>query len=196
MRRLTAAGMVLAWVCAGGCLFTPRVAESPAGQVIDYLPQANPINVLENLQTAMNNTDAAGYDRMIAEDFTYVPDPDTESSYPGVDWSTWNREKEIAFITDFFNNVQGIQANLREVAVFTDWSGTEAELRYIYRVDVQESGGVVPYRASVTFNLRLDGTYWVLTRWLDEQGEQDPDTGAQLPSLGQRRGAFASAGGG
>jgi len=196
MRRLAAGPILAGMMLFGGCLFTPRVAEPPAGRIINYLPQANPINVLENLQTAMNNTDAGGYDRMIADDFTYVPDGDTESSYPSVDWSHWNRDKEIAFITDFFNNVQGIQANLRDVAVFTDWSGTQAELRYIYRIDVQGSGGVVPYRASVTFNLRLDGTYWVLTRWYDEQGEQDPETGAQLPSLGQRRGAFATAGGG
>ncbi len=195
MRRL-GAGLVLASLLLGGCLFEPREAESPAGEIINYLPQANPINVLENLQTALQHTDAGGYDRMIADDFTYVPDSDTEASYPTVDWSGWNREKEIAFITDFFNNVEGIDANLREEAIFTDWSGTEAELRYIYRIDVHESGGIVPYRASVTFNLRLEGTYWVLTRWYDEQGEQDPDSGAQLPSLGQRRGAFAVAGGG
>lgn len=187
--------MAAAILPLGGCLFTPRDPETP-GVSVTYLPQSEPGNVIANMEKAMTSLDPAGYDRQIAEDFTYEPDSGTQASYPGVDWSTWTRETEIAFMNDFLNNVDGVTVNMRDEDVFTQWSGTEAELRYVYRLMVDESGSQVPYRANVTLGFRLDGTFWVLTRWYDEQGAQDPDSGANLPSLGQRRGAFLAAGGG
>ncbi len=191
-------GLILALssLLTGGCFFTPRQAEAPGGAVITYLEQSQPENVIANIETAMANRDPGGYDRQIAEDFTYQPDSDTEASYPGVDWLAWDREQETAFMNDFLGNVDGVTVDLRDEEIQVDWSGSEAELRYIYSMEVDESGGMVPYRALVTLEFRLDGTYWVLTRWFDEQGETDPDTGSPLPSLGQRRGAFAAAGGG
>ncbi len=197
MRRaligLILAFFALAW---SGCIFQPRDPEDPIGVVIDYLPQSEPDNVIANIEKAMEGQDPAGYDRQIAEDFVYEPDSGTEASYPGVDWAAWDREMEIAFMRAFLGNVAGVTSDMRAVALDTDYSGSEAFLRYTYSVVVDESGSQVPYRATVSLDFRLDGTFWVLYRWFDEQGEQDPDSGANLPSLGQRRGAFAAAGGG
>lgn len=193
-------GAFLAIMClvpAAGCLFQPRAAEPPSsGQSITYLPQSRPENVISNLETAFDHQDASGYERQIADDFVYEPDSDTQASYPNVDWSSWNRDMEIAFIQNFFNNVDAITADLRVRTIQGDWSGTVANLRYTYAMTVTEGGGEIPYRADVTLDFRLDGTYWVLYRWYDEQGGEDPDTHAPLPALGQRRGAFAVAGGG
>ena len=193
-------GPIIAWallvMLIPGCLFEPRVAEAPGGGNIIYLDQSGAKNVRANLETAFNNKDTSGYDRQIAADFRYEPDSGTLASYPDVDWEAWDREQEIAFIGHFFNNVDAILANLDAVTVNENLGDVSAELRYIYSINVTESGGVVPYRAQVTFEFRLDGTYWKLFRWFDEQGEQDPDTGSQLPTIGQRRGAFAVSGGG
>ncbi|MDO9693967.1 MAG: hypothetical protein Q7W56_04500 [Candidatus Latescibacteria bacterium] len=186
----------LGLVPALGCLFEPRDAEPPTGGSITYLDQSSPENVLANLETAFQNQDAAGYERQIASDFVYEPDGDTQASYPDVDWSTWNRDTEIAFIQNFFNNVDGIAANLNAEVIQEGVEGTTAEFIEIYAATVTESGGEVPYRARATFNFRIDGTFWVLARWFDEQGEQDPETQNSLPTLGQRRGAFAASGGG
>ncbi|MBK9302340.1 MAG: nuclear transport factor 2 family protein [bacterium] len=188
--------LTLGLVPMSGCLFEPRDAEPPTGGSITYLDQSSPGNVLANLETAFQNRDAAGYDRQIAAEFSYEPDADTEASYPDVDWEAWNRETEIAFIQSFFNNVDGIAADLNAVEIQEGVEGTTAEFIEIYAVTVTESGGAVPYRARATFNFRLDGTFWVLTRWFDEQGETDPGTQTSLPTLGQRRGAFAASGGG
>ncbi len=191
-------GLILAVfaLAMGGCIFEPREPETPGGFVITYLDPSRPENVIANIEKAMSNMDPAGYERSISEDFTYEPDSGTEASYPDVDWTTWNREKEIAFMNDFLGNVQGVTVDLQAEVRQSSWSGSEAELRYIYSAEVDESGSQVPYRALVTLEFKLDGTFWVLYRWFDEQGEQDPDSGANLPSLGQRRGAFAAAGGG
>ena len=113
-----------------------------------------------------------------------------------MDWENWDREQEIAFIEQFLNNVDGVTSVLDEEIIQGEWSGNSAELQYIYSVRVAESGGEVPYRARVTLEFRLDGNSWLLVRWFDEQGEEDPDTGSQLPTLGRRRGAFAVSGGG
>ncbi|MBK7703295.1 MAG: hypothetical protein IPI34_10585 [bacterium] len=186
----------LGLVPALGCLFEPRDAEPPTGGSITYLDQSSPENVLANLETAFQNRDAAGYERQIASDFVYEPDGDTQASYPDVDWTTWNRDTEIAFIQNFFNNVDGIAADLNAVEVQVGLGRIDGGICEIYAVEVTESGGEVPYRASVTLDFRIDGTFWVLARWFDEQGEQDPETQNSLPTLGQRRGAFAASGGG
>jgi hypothetical protein len=199
MRRalygLILAIFALAW---SGCIFQPRDPEDPGGTVITYLPQSEPRNVIANIEKAMENLDPAGYDRQIAEDFVYEPDSGTEASYPGIDWAAWGREQEVEFMNAFLGggSVTGVTSDMRAVELDTDWSGSEAFLRYTYSIVVDESGSQVPYRATVSLDFRLDGTFWVLYRWFDEQGEQDPDSGANLPSLGQRRGAFAAAGGG
>lgn len=191
-------GLILAFsaIFLGGCFFEPRQAEAPGGTSINYLPQSQPENVLANIETALVNGDVAGYDRQVAEVFTYEPDSDTEASYPGVDWASWDRERELAFMSDFLGNIDGMIVDMRAEEHVTDWSGSEAFLEYTYSIEVNEAGGTVPYRAKVSLDFKLDGTYWVLTRWFDQQGETDPDSGSQLPSLGQRRGAFAAAGGG
>lgn len=188
-------GILIALISVGGCIFEPRIPELPGGEEIDYFEQSNPENVLANLQKAFEHTDAAGYERQISEDFVYEPDGSTESEYPEIVGYDWNQETEILFITDFFNNVDGITANLKDEELHTEWSGNTAELRYIYAVEVSSGGSFVPYRATATLEFRLDGTFWKLYRWYDESGESDPAGGGVLPTLGQRRGAFLRAGG-
>ena len=179
-----------------GCIFEPRTPEDPTGEAISYLPQSGPDNVVENLELAFKNTDSSGYERQISETFVYEPDSETQASYPGVDWEGWNREREIAFIQDFFNTVSGVEVDLRAEINYTNDSGDRSEHSYVYSMTVSSGGGSVPYRASVILEFQLEGTSWVLDRWSDEQGENDPDSGSLLPTLGQRRGAFAASGGG
>jgi hypothetical protein len=193
--RLVLTGILIAVTFLGGCLFEPRVAALPGGADINYLEQSEPEFVLANLQSAFQHTDASGYERQIAEDFVYEPDSSTEANYPGLDWETWNREMEIQFITNFFNNVAGISADLTAEELHTDWSGSFAELRYVYAIEVESGGSTVPYRATATLEFILDGTFWKLSRWYDENGENDPESGGLLPTIGQRRGAFLAAGG-
>ena len=187
---------IILLVPAAGCLFQPREAEPPGVVNVDYLPRQDPLSVLSNLETAFTHLHASGYQDQIADDFTYEPDSDTQASYPNVDWASWNRDMEVAFITNFFNTVSAITANMTAETIQPQWSGDEAHLRYVYAMTVSEAGGETPYRGQVTLDFRLDGTYWKLYRWYDEAGGRDPDTQAVLPTLGQRRGAFAVQGGG
>jgi hypothetical protein len=193
--RLALIGTLFAVMFSGGCLFEPREPAMPGGEEINYLVQSAPEFVLANLEEAFQHTDAAGYERQIAEVFVYEPDSSTEANYPNLDWSSWDREMEIQFINNFFNNVDGITADLTLEQLQTDWSGSFAELRYVYAIEVESGGSMVSYKATVTLDFILDGTFWKLTRWFDESGESDP-VSSLLPTIGQRRGAYYIASGG
>ncbi|MCB1150684.1 hypothetical protein KDK88_04015 [bacterium] len=190
-------GLGLALTAGAGCIFTPRDPEAP-GQSVEYVNDSDPGNVVYNLEQALLNLDPAGYQTRLSEDFRYEPDSGTLANYPGVDWANWGYEQEVAFIQDFLGNVDGVNPNLNLELIEGDDSGagTEAFVRYISAVTVESGGGEIKYRATVTMEFKIDGTFWRLSRWFDEQGETDPDTGALLPTLGQRRGAFAASGGG
>lgn len=198
MRR-TAAMLILTLLpplCAG-CIFEPRDPEFPAGQVIVYLNQSEPLNVWENVQTSLQFTDASGYDAQLAEEFVYEPDASTEAAAPGFDWTGWDRETEMAFINDLYNNAAGIEANLRFEEIDTEIGTSPVFLRYIYKVDVTGSdASVVTYMAEVEVELILEGTEWVLTRWYDVQQESETEGGPLNPTLGTLRAAFALSGGG
>jgi len=190
---LAAAVLALA---AGGCLFEPRDAEPPAtGQQIDYLPRTAPANVWENCRLSLVNRDVTGWDNAIYETFQYIPDSDTRSAFPAVDWDNWGRAQEIAFITSLYNNVTAIAADLRDEEISTpEGSGNFAEWDIIYLVEVtDQTGSVTKYRGRATLQFELQGSYWYLTYWRDENGESDPDNpDVQLPTMGVLRANFAA----
>jgi len=177
-----------------GCLFKPRTPEPPTGEEIFYLPRGEVANILANLETALNNLDIAGYDDAIGENFVYIPDSQTENDYPGVSWGSWNREQELAFAGNMFDNISALEVNLREEDIRTETgSGTEVEWELVYSLDQTSSdGSVVKYRGQVIIIFRQIGSFWYIDNWEDLQGEEDPDTGAALTSMGGLRGAFAS----
>jgi len=195
-RILLTAVAALIWLPLAGCLFEPRTPELPSsGQDIPYLPQTSPINVWENLQTALNYSDSFGWENNIHEDFVYIPDSDTQSQYPGV-FVDWGKEREMSFISNFFNSGSTNIAEMRNTEfVVPDPGGTEARWEgVIYYLRVQEAGngGETRFRASAIINFVLDGNDWYVNRWEDQVGEDDPDTGQPLPTMGVLRATFGS----
>ena len=62
--------------------------------------------------------------------------------------------------------------------------------------DVTVTSGVdnssIRYRGSAIITFTLEGNFWYITEWRDQQGESDPDTDQLLSTLGVLRGNFAS----
>jgi len=179
-----------------GCLFDTRDPEPPQTAAIDYLPRSSPANVWENCRLALTNRDSGGWDTAVSENFEYVPDGDTESSFGGIDWSGWNKEVELAFAGNWFATGADI------VSASTQWvddgistpggSGGFAEWDLIYYFTVNSNGSTTRYRGRAILQFELEGSYWYLSYWRDEQGEQDPDNpSSTLATMGALRGTFS-----
>jgi hypothetical protein len=197
-RRVLAAALaaVALLPATGGCLFNPREAEPPsAGDVVSYNPQTSARNVWANLELSLNNTDPAGWDLNISEDFRYFPDSETESIYPSVDWDNWDKAAEMSFINAWYGSNVTITADLLDTEINTnDPAGTSGEWELIYFVRViDEFNSETRYRGRAFIGFLLEGNFWYISYWRDQQGEDDPDNpGSNLQTLGVVRGAIAS----
>lgn len=180
----------------GGCIFGVRDPEPPTTQAISYLPRSSAANIWENCRLALENKDTGGWDAAVSVDFVYEPDSQTELAYPGVDWSQWGKQQEMDFISSWFASGIEIQANLLDGDddVTPDGAGGLAEWTITYQLTVTDSqtGSVARYRAKAVLEFTLEGSYYYLSSWRDEQGEEDPETGATLETMGMLRGAFGS----
>jgi hypothetical protein len=192
------AGILLAILAfaLGGCLFEPREAETPISEgIVEYNPRTSARNVWANLELALGNTDAGGWDENLSEDFQYFPDTETESLYPGIDWANWGKPQEMTFINNWFGSNVTITADLFNEEINTnDPAGTSGEWELIYFVRViDEFNSETRYRGRAFIGFQLEGNFWYIRYWRDQQGETDPENpNANLQTLGVVRGAFAS----
>ncbi|MEZ4387792.1 MAG: hypothetical protein R3D98_09480 [Candidatus Krumholzibacteriia bacterium] len=184
---------------AGGCLFGTRDPEPPQTAAIDYLPRSSPSNVWENCRLALTNKDSGGWDTAVSENFVYVPDGATETSFPGVAWASWDKPTEMTFIGNWFASgvtIQSDQAQWKDPASqnTNDGSGGFAQWDVIYFLSITDSfGSSTRYRGRAVVEFTLEGSYWYLSYWRDEQGEQDPENPTStLATMGALRGTFGS----
>jgi hypothetical protein len=196
-RRLAAAALV-ALLATPGCLFDPREPEPPStGAPVSYLPQISTANVWANLERSLNAGHAPGWEDNISQDvFVYEPDSDAQNQFPGV-FDGWFRPQEVSFINNFYNSGVTIEAKMRDDDfVLPGDSGTQVTWEgVIYDLIVTNAndGSTTRYRASAIITFSLEGNFWYITRWRDQQGESNPDNPGQLlSSMGVLRGTFAS----
>lgn len=183
--------------CLGGCLFEPRVAEPPqTGSIVRYQEQISPANVWDNLETSLEASHAPGWENAIsATGFRYIPDSAAENQFPGV-FTDWNRERELTFINALYNSDVTITARMRNLEFVVPPSSGSISIweNVIYDVTVISGvdGSSIRYRGSAIITFSLEGNFWYITEWRDQQGESDPDSDQLLSTLGVLRGNFAS----
>ncbi len=180
-----------------GCFFEPREAAAPAtGTSVPYFDKISSANVWANLEKSLAATHAPGWEDNISQNaFIYIPDTDAETQFPGV-FVGWDRAREVAFINNFYNSDVTITAQMvDDDFVIPPDTGTEIEWEnVIYDVTVTSNAdnSVTRYRGSAIITFRLEGNFWYIYQWRDQQGESDPTTGQLLPTMGVLRGTFAS----
>lgn len=191
------AGLLACSLAGAGCLLQPREAEPPqTGDIVVYLEQIDPANTWDNLQTSAEATHAPGWEGAISQtSFVYIPDSAAEAQFPGV-FDNWSREREIAFINALYNSDVTIVATMRNPGfVVPPSSGSVSvweNVIYDLRVTSGVDGSSVRYRGSAIITFTLEGNFWYISEWRDQQGESDPDTNQLLSTLGVLRGNFAS----
>jgi hypothetical protein len=191
------AGLLACALAGAGCLLQPRDAEPPqTGDIVVYLEQIDPANTWDNLQTSAEATHAPGWEGAISQtSFVYIPDSAAEAQFPGV-FDNWSLEREIAFINALYNSDVTIVATMRNPGfVVPPSSGSVSvweNVIYDLRVTSGVDGSSVRYRGSAIITFTLEGNFWYISEWRDQQGESDPDTNQLLSTLGVLRGNFAS----
>ncbi len=189
--------LVTTSVLSTGCIFEPREPEPPTtGEAIPYLEKSSTANAWANLEKSLEASHAPGWEDNISLDiFIYVPDTDAASQFPGV-FDGWGREKEVAFINNFYNSDVTITAQLLQTGyVVPPDAGTQVAWEdVIYDVTVTENanGSSTRYRGKAIITFRLEGNFWYIYQWRDQQGESDPETNQLLPTMGVLRGTFGS----
>ena len=107
------------------------------------------------------------------------------------------RHPEMGFITGWFTAGVDIVSSAQEwsdTAISTpDGAGGFAEWDIIYFFTVNDQfGSSTRYRGRCILEFTLEGSYWYVSYWRDEQGEQDPDNpSSTLSTMGALRGTFA-----
>ncbi|MFT5233686.1 MAG: hypothetical protein ACI9UQ_001723 [Candidatus Krumholzibacteriia bacterium] len=181
-----------------GCFFEPREAELPAaGNTVTYFAKTSSNNVWANLGKSLEATNSPGWeDNISLEEFVYIPDTDTENQFPPGTFVGWDRDREVSFINGFYNSDVSIVVQMKndEFVVPGD-TGTEVEWEnviYFLTVTNNADNSVIKYRGSAIITFKLEGNFWYVSQWRDQQGESDPDSGQPLPTMGVLRGNFAS----
>ncbi len=189
--------LLLACGLLSGCFFEPRVPALPStGTTVRYLDKIASGNVWDNLEISLEASHAPGWeDNISLENFIYIPDTEAEAQFPGI-FTGWDRAREVSFINAFYNSDVSISAQIRndEFTVPPD-AGTQMEWEnVIYDVTVTNNAdqSVTRYRGSAIITFRLEGNFWYIYQWRDQQGESDPNTGQLLPTMGVLRGTFGS----
>jgi hypothetical protein len=183
---------------ACSCFFEPRDAELPSsGDTVKYFDKTSSNNVWANLGKSLEATNAPGWEDNISLDqFTYIPDSATETQFPPGTFVGWDRDREVNFISSFYNSDVSISVQMKndEFVVPPD-TGLEVEWEnviYFLTVTSNVGNSVTKYRGSAIITFKLEGNFWYISQWRDQQGESDPDTGQLLPTMGVLRGNFAS----
>lgn len=187
-----------ALAAAPGCIFDPREPEPPStGSPVVYLPQTSAANVWANLERSLEAGHAPGWeDNVNPETFVYEPDSEAQSLFPGA-FTGWDRAREVSFINNFYNSGVTIEAQLKDDG-FTppdDAGGESVWEGVIYDIIVTNpaDASTTRYRASAIITFSVEGNFWYISRWRDQQGESNPDNPGQLlSSMGVLRGTFAS----
>lgn len=189
--------LLLASGLVNGCILEPREPEPPTtGEAVSYFDRTSTANVWANLEKSLEATDARGWEDNISQDtFIYLPDSDAESQFPGV-FDGWDRAREVVFINNFYNSDVTITAQmLDDDFVVPPDVGTQVEWEnviYDLTVTANAGGSSIRYRGSATITFRLEGNFWYIYQWRDQQGESDPDTQQLLSTMGVLRGTFGS----
>ncbi len=189
----TAIVLVAAVGLLGGCLFEPRPAEPPeTGTIVRYQDQITPENTWDNLETSLEASHAPGWEAAISSNsFLYIPDSAAENQSPGA-FTDWGRDRELTFINALYNSEVDITARMRnfEFTVPPSSGGISIWENVIYDVTVTSriDNRSLRYRGSAIITFTLEGNFWYITEWRDQQGESDPDTEQLFPTMGVLRG--------
>lgn len=184
-RRHRIAGVFLsAWV-AGPALFVavpgcgllePREPEPPTESGLNYRPPTDPAILLANLQSAIEQKNAANYTSCFADQargaqpFVFVPSADAAAVYGAV-FSSWSVADEQSYFQNLVarSSTQAyatLALTLQSTSVTAD--SVVSSYEYVLVFEHGDQGFPRTARGRLQFTLRVDASnFWMIQRWVD-----------------------------
>jgi hypothetical protein len=168
-------------VCSCG-LFEPRDPEDPSQSSLNYQPPTDPAIVIANLQSAVEEKNAANYVACFSDEakgqppFVFSPSPDAAALY-GSAFSSWSLNDEQSYFQNMIaRSATGAFSTLSLTAKGSTVSADSVVYSYDYTLVFQHSvtGFPTTARGTLQFTLRVSqSNYWAIQRWVDFKTTDD-----------------------
>jgi len=177
---LLAAGLA----CAGpGCgLFEPRSPEAPTQSSQTFLPATDPLIVVSNLQSAIEQKSVPNYVQCLADPaaglhtFLFVPSSEGTAQYGSL-FRNWSTVEEQAYFQNLTTRTTPASLSKLDLTAKTaSLSADSALLEYDYTLTFENTVAGFPSRASgdLQFALqRSSSNIWTIYRWTDFKTTSD-----------------------
>jgi hypothetical protein len=167
----------MASILSSGCgLFEPRDPESPSQSSLNYSPPTDPMVVIANLQSAVEQKNAANYMACIVDpaktgqDFIFLPAANAMADY-GTALRNWTRSEEESYFKNLIarkttSAFSSLTLSLKSSSVYAD----SVIYSYEYTFVFEHSDATFPRTAKgvLWFTLRPDNSnFWAIYRWTD-----------------------------
>ena len=182
-------GILALAVLFAGCIFTPREPEGePGAPCFEAITAPTvPIEVIFNMDGAIECFQEFDYLRQISDEFVFIAAPSVQANYPELFpvEDAWGKTQEETFIGAFLGDQsQDLDSSLLLRVI--ERSGTsEVLIEAEYLLTISAGTSQFVYNGEAFYTFRQENTVWVMVRW--EEKESDLPLGALKADLVSRR---------
>jgi len=187
--KLTRGGASLLLLAAGlsvhgaGCgLFEPRNPESPTQSSESFLPPTDPLIVVANLQSAIEQKSVPNYVQCLADPqagvhaFLFVPSSEGTALYSSL-FRNWTTTEEQAYFQNLTTRTSPASISKLDLTEKTrSLAADSALLEYDYTLTFENTVSGFPSRASGNLQFALQrssSNFWTIYRWTDFKTTND-----------------------
>ena len=187
--KVTGGGAALLLLAAGlalpgaGCgLFEPRNPEAPTQSSETFLPPTDPLIVISNLQSAIEQKSVPNYVQCLADPqagvhtFLFVPSSEGTALYASL-FRNWTTTEEQAYFQNLTTRTTPASISKLDLTEKTrSLAADSALLEYDYTLTFENTASGFPSRASGNLQFALQrssSNFWTIYRWTDFKTTND-----------------------
>jgi hypothetical protein len=175
-----AAGLALSGAECG--LFEPRSPEAPTQSGQTFLPATDPLIVISNLQSAIEQKSVPNYVQCLADPlagvhvFIFVPSSEGSTNYASL-FRNWSIAEEQAYFQNLTTSTTPTSISKLDLTEKTrSLAADSALLEYDYTLTFENTAAGFPSRASGNLQFALQrssSNIWTIYRWTDFKTTND-----------------------
>ena len=167
----------------GGCgLFEPRSPEAPTQSSQTFLPATDPLIVISNLQSAIEQKSVPNYIQCLSDPlagvhtFLFVPSSEGTALYASL-FRNWSTAEEQAYFQNLTTRTTATSISKLDLTEKTrSLAADSAYLEYDYTLTFENTAAGFPSRASGNLQFALQrssSNIWTIYRWTDFKTAND-----------------------